>query len=163
MPLGAGPLPALPRVRLRLTDRAPAPDGTGVFSVSVDGELAATGCGDRIVRLWSLSSFACVRSLEHHASGFTNYPVFSVKLSGGVLVSGSEDKSVRVWTLAGGGECVATLTHGATVKGVAISKKGGFVASTGPKSGLVVWRPTGSDKASGGGGGGWFSNVFAIS
>jgi len=53
-----------------------------VFSVSVAsggpaGELAATGCGDRMVRLWSLRRRECLRSFTH-GSGMTVHPVLSV-------------------------------------------------------------------------------------
>ena len=65
---------------------------TWCFSVSIEGELAATGCGDRCVRLWSLSTFACLRTFHHGASGFVDTPVFTVRLAGGVLASGGEDK-----------------------------------------------------------------------
>ena len=55
----------------------------------------------------------------------------------GLLVSGGEDRQVKVWSLAGGGACVATLQHGAAVKGLAVSAAG-FIASAGT-NGLVIW------------------------
>ena len=116
-----------------------------VLSVSVEADLAATGCGDRIVRLWSLSSFCCLRTLTH-GSGFVANAVFSVRLVGGVLVSGSEDKTLKIWSLTpeDEGECIATLTHGATVKGLALSRKGGLLASAGGNlKKLAVWRAVG--------------------
>ena len=136
---------------LEVADHDPAPKSKAtlahpnwVFSVSVEGTLAATGCGDRIVRLWSLSSFTCLRSLVH-GSGWASNAVFSVRLAGGILVTGSEDKLVRLWSLAGDCECVATLTHGAVVKGVTFSRAGGFIASTGGDvKKLTIWSPTGS-------------------
>ena len=50
---------------------------------------------------------------------------------------------MRVWSLAGEQpECIATLTHGSKVQGIAISRKGGFIASvgTGDVKKVVVWR-----------------------
>jgi WD40 repeat protein len=122
-----------------------------VFSVSVEANLAATGCGDRIVRLWSLSSYSCLRSFTHgaglastHGATAVSNLIFSVRLSGSFLASGSECGRLCVWSLAGDGECCATLSHGAAIKGLAISKKGSFVASAGGNlKKLVVWRPGG--------------------
>lgn len=128
-----------------------------VFSVSVAdvggaaGELAATGCGDRLVRLWSLRLSMCLRTFMH-GSGMTVHPVLSVQLLGaGLLVSGSEDNTLRLWSLAAdssgvggsGGECIAMLAHGEKVRGVALSLgNGGYVASCGGQSKrLVVWKP----------------------
>ena len=117
-----------------------------VFSVSIDGDLVATGCGDSKVRLWSLASFQCLRTFEHRGganvgvNSFLNNPVHSVRLSGGVLLSGGLEQTIKLWSLAPGGSCVATLTHGGTVTGLAISRQGGFVASSGGKlKKLVLW------------------------
>ena len=106
-----------------------------MHSVSVDGGFAATGCGDGRARLWSLASFTCLFSLDHSVG----LPLSSVRLLGsGLLVTGGEDRQVKVWSLAGGGGCVATLNHGAAVKGLAVSPAG-FVASVGA-NGLTLWR-----------------------
>ena len=113
-----------------------------VQSVSVEGGIAATGCADGRARVWSLASKACLLKLEHSSIGL---PLFCVRLLGGVLVSGGEESTVKVWSLARGGgpmgECVATLAHGSSVKGLAISAQG-FVSSGGGST-LVVWRPQG--------------------
>ena len=72
-------------------------------------------------------------------------PVFSVRLIGDAVVSGGQDQNVRIWSLHG--ECVATFTHGANVRGLAGDAAGGFVASVGGNRGagnikkLLVWRP----------------------
>ena len=124
-----------------------------VYSVSLQGTVAATACGDGNIRLWSARTFACLRTFAHGGSGAFSAlasPAYSVRLSGEVLVSGGQDKHVRVWSLTGiasctieEAECVATMTHGANVKGLALSPLGGFVASAGgsPNKRLIVWRP----------------------
>ena len=121
------------------------PHPAGVFSCSAEGELAATACGDKCARLWSLSTFECVRVLQHDAPGIS-VAILSVRLRGGVLASGGEDKVVKLWPATeehgnlASMECVATLAHGDTVRGIAISSKG-FVASIGGDAKkLVVWR-----------------------
>ena len=117
-----------------------------VSSVSVEGGVAATGCGDGHVRLWSLQTFACIRSFAHHGSdgplrsmaGETHNPIFSVVIKDGLLASGGHEKTIKVWTLDG--ECIATMNHGAAVRGLAISPLG-FIASSGGKVGAIIWEP----------------------
>ena len=140
---------------------------TNVYSVSVEGDAAATACGDKIVRLWSISSCTCLRQMEHcaalpggrrlslgegletDAKAFRDglFP-FCVHLAGAVLVSGGgPDKNVKVWNLADtystvgtDNESVTTLAHGATVRGCLISPRG-WVASVGGKDKrLNIWR-----------------------
>ena len=123
-----------------------------VYSASVASSegLAATGCGDGYVRLWALNTHACLRAL-HHGGG----AVMSVRLHGGVLASGGQDRTVQLWSLgradglveagneADGGR-IATLTHGAAVRGLAISSATGTIVSAGGSdvNRLVVWRPS---------------------
>ena len=124
-----------------------------VSSVSAEGNVAATGCGDGLVRLWSLSTFSCIRTFAHcggdkpglrSMAGETFNPVFSVCLKGSLLVSGGHEKTVKVWSLDG--ECIATLAHGAAVRGLAVSgpcrDSEGFIASSGGKVGGIVWQPS---------------------
>ena len=71
----------------------------------------------------------------------TGKMVFAVRLHGGVLVSGGQDGLVKVWSLSGAVELVATLNHGAPVRGLALSVEGRFVASAGGSAKrMVVWR-----------------------
>ena len=121
-----------------------------VCSVSLDGDMIATGCGDGRVRLWSLESQKCTRTLDHNGGKYfdskwrvrvgNRSPVFSVRLIGNSIVSGGQGSECEVWSL--NGECVATLAHGANVRGLAGGAAGGFVASVGgkPTKKLVVWR-----------------------
>ena len=136
---------------------------TNVYSVSVEGDAAATACGDKIVRLWSLTSFTCLREMEHglsparraslgpgaetDASAFREglFP-FCVHLAGTVLVSGGgSDKNVKVWNLTDsrptGSECVATLEHGATVRGVLVSRNGIILTIGGKEKRMLLWKP----------------------
>ena len=123
--------------------------------MSAFGALAATGCGDHQVRLWSLRSFACLTTLEHGPTESTRPPAgkspprrngdpVCVRLLGSVLISGGQDWMVRLFTIDRSArcECVAMLNHGANVRGVTASPLG-FIASVGstnPRT-LAVWRP----------------------
>ena len=111
--------------------------------------MIATGCGDRMVRLWSMVTFECMRTVAHDiAPGrLVATPVFSVRLWGGVLASGGEDKTVKLWSLADtiagiAPQPVATLAHGATVRGIAISSKGLVATVGGTQKKLIIWRPS---------------------
>ena len=117
----------------------PHPDW--VFSVSVEGSLAATGCRDGRVRLWDLATFTCTRTLGFGPElASIPSPVYSVRLLHGALFGGGESKELIVWSLAGHGECVAKLTHVATVRGLAVSTRGEFIISVGGKK-VVCWKP----------------------
>ena len=137
-------------VKSAAKSRATLTHPTWVFSVSVAdvggavGELAATGCGDRLVRLWALStgSFECLRTYSH-GTGMPAHPVLSVRLLGGLLVSGGRDGTLRLWSLERdiADPCLATLTHGEDVHGLVISRSHGFVASCGGSGKrLAVWQ-----------------------
>ena len=85
-----------------------------VCSVSALGIIAATGCHDALVRLWSLTNFTCLHKLEHgngSALGWRKQQSFGDRgvsgvswistrlLGGGALLSGSEGGSVKLWQL----------------------------------------------------------------
>ena len=121
-----------------------------VYSLSVDGGLAASGCGDGRVRVWSLTSFACLHTLFPETERFTAtlQPIFAVALCGSVLASGGADECVKLWSLVDDGHCVASMAHGSVVSGVALSPHG-MIASIGGAPGstnarkkvLMLWAP----------------------
>ncbi|WP_435972847.1 protein kinase domain-containing protein [Streptomyces sp. Qhu_M48] len=65
--------------------------------LSPDGTRALTGEADGTLRLWDLSTGACLLTLNGHEG-----PVRSVDLSGMLAVSAGEDDTVRLWDLAEG-------------------------------------------------------------
>ena len=84
--------------------------------------------------------------------------MLSVCLLGGVLASGGQDRTIKLWSLSAAdgagavdgadddehiGGCVATLAHGASVRGLALSSVANVVASAGGTdvNRLIVWRP----------------------
>ena len=127
------------------------PEWVCTVAIAADDSIAATGCADGRVRLWSLLTFACLRTLDHSSQDVAAVsgddsrigPVFSVRLFSGALVSGGFDQSVKVWSLSSDGDAIATLDHGAVVRGIVASPRQGFIATAGgrTKEGLVIWRP----------------------
>ncbi len=58
------------------------------------GSKIVSGSGDKTIKVWDVSTGACLRTLQGH----TDY-VFSVCVSpdGSKIVSGSGDKTIKVW------------------------------------------------------------------
>ncbi|HEX3146520.1 MAG TPA: TIR domain-containing protein [Gemmataceae bacterium] len=80
-------------------------DSVRSVAFSPDGRQALSGSSDKTVRLWEVSTGACVRVLEGHTES-----VYSVAWSpdGRQALSGSWDTTVRLWDL-GTGQCVRVL------------------------------------------------------
>jgi WD40 repeat protein len=108
---------------------------------------------DAVVRVFALSTGQLVRELRGHKGS-----VQSLALSGSVLVSGGgngSDKTtnmIKVWSLledVDASECATLDEHPYSVRSVAISPSGGFVASVINSEGakLFVWRPAHTKKA----------------
>ena len=66
----------------------------------------ASGSDDTTIKIWSLSSLKCVRTLSGHASY-----VFCLKMcdDGVRMASGGRDRLIKIWNL-NTYECVATLS-----------------------------------------------------
>ena len=54
--------------------------------------MLCSGSRDNTVRVWSLDTWQCVRTLAGHSDWVT-----ALALGQGVLCSGSVDKTVKVW------------------------------------------------------------------
>ena len=133
---------------------------TWVSSVSVEGDLVASGCGDGRVRLWSLTTFACMLVFEHLTVSDVGVRLAAtaqvrkeiiVQLFGGVVISGGSSSQqgksdVKIWApmtpRSPMMEHVATITHDGSVRGLAASSAGFIVSSAaGGVKKLFVWRP----------------------
>ena len=101
-------------------------------------DVLVTGCVDKVVRTFSVSTGQRTRELRGHTDW-----VRAVALSGSMVVSGGGDRVVKVWALTGeaSAECVTTLAgHSKSVFGVVAGPD--FVASQAYlNSELIVWRP----------------------
>lgn len=75
------------------------------LDASLDGQLAASGCAQGLVRIWQLNTHQLQSTLKGHSAQVT-----CVKFSPNnlLVISGSEDKVLMVWTVA---DSTLTLTY----------------------------------------------------
>ncbi|KAK8950212.1 hypothetical protein KSP40_PGU005919 [Platanthera guangdongensis] len=76
-------------------------DGEEVTALvlSPDDRFLVSASHSRLIRVWNLSSFKCIRSWKGHDGPVTS---MSFHLSGGLLATAGADTTVRVWDVDGG-------------------------------------------------------------
>jgi hypothetical protein len=91
---------------------------------------------DRTLRLWDLTTGACVRTLEGHSG-----PVRAVALTGDGrhAMSGSLDGTVQLWDLATDASLRTIEEHTDAVVSVALSTEGRHAASGGTDATARLW------------------------
>ncbi|MCJ1350436.1 MAG: U3 small nucleolar RNA-associated protein 13 [Icmadophila ericetorum] len=126
-------------------------------SVSGSRGLVLTGSGDKTVKIWSLTDYSCLRTLEGHTNSVlkvlwmptpqeTNdaegdLSRAPVKRSAQVVSAGG-DGLVKVWDV-NADECVATLdNHTDRVWSLAIHPENNTVVSGGADSVITFWKDT---------------------
>jgi WD40 repeat protein/tRNA A-37 threonylcarbamoyl transferase component Bud32 len=114
-------------------------------AVTRKGNLAASGGGDSLIRLWSLPDGNQIAELKGHETG----PVDSLSFSpnGARLVSAGKDGTVRFWDLATQKELFVRRDHGAPVFEAAYSPSGNIIASAGGDHMVRLWNPETGDAA----------------
>ncbi|CAG5115890.1 unnamed protein product [Candidula unifasciata] len=96
------------------------------------GNRVVSGSDDNTLKVWSVTSGKCLRTLIGHTGG-----VWSSQMSGTVVISGSTDRTLKVWN-AETGQCRHTLYgHSSTVR--CMSLHGNEVVSGSRDATLRVW------------------------
>jgi WD40 repeat protein len=111
-------------------------DYVGSVVYSPDGKYAATGCNDRVARIWEVATGKEVQQFSGHSDG-----VVSVAFSpdGKYLLTGSKDSTTRLWEVATGKEIRQFAGPPAAVRGVAFSPDGSKVLAGGEDNTARVW------------------------
>ncbi len=115
----------------------PRASGVQDAAFSHDGtKLATAHGGDRMVRLWEVSSRRLLRDLRGHTDG-----AISVAFSSDdrTILAGGHDGIIRSWDVATGAERGVWLGHIARVWAIAVSPGGRTIASAGADGTVKLW------------------------
>jgi WD40 repeat protein len=104
--------------------RGPSGSITSV-ALSADGQLLATGCHDRTITVWDLTTAEQICSLRGH-TGAVSRIVFSP--DGRSLAVWSEDQTIKVWDVTTG-RAIHTFRQAGSVRTLAFSPDGRRLAS----------------------------------
>ncbi len=96
----------------------PHKDYVTSVAYSPDGKFAATGCADRLARLWDVATGKEIRQFTGHTDS-----VVSVAFSpdGKFLLTGGKDATARLWDVTTGKELRQFTGHAAAVRSAAFS------------------------------------------
>ncbi|CAK9782155.1 WD40 repeat-like protein [Cutaneotrichosporon oleaginosum] len=112
----------------------------GVWSVrfSRTDRIIASGAADRTIKLWSLTDFSCLKTLEGHTNSVLRVDFMTAGMQ---LVSAGGDGLVKVWNIRDRDEaCVATLDgHEDKVWALAVSPDESTLLSAGADSVATFW------------------------
>ena len=100
----------------------------------VDASTAVSGSLDRSLRVWNVSSGACLRTLEGHTD-----MILCMVVHGDRVVSGSEDGTARVWSVSTG-SCLHELRdYSSTLYSMKLCHDKAWVAVGASDGGICIW------------------------
>ncbi|KAG8953427.1 U3 small nucleolar RNA-associated protein 13 [Tulasnella sp. 424] len=110
----------------------------GVWNVKFSkfDRVVATASGDKSVKLWSLESFACLKTFEGHTNSVLRVDFLNKGLQ---LVTSAADGLVKLWNVKDE-ECTATLdNHEEKVWALAIPSHEKYIVSAAADSVVTFW------------------------
>lgn len=111
--------------------------GGWVYSVAVspDGTWAASGSGDKTIKIWNLETGTCRATLQGHTNEVNSV---TITPDGKRILSASNDKSVRVWDANSGRELAKLDDHTSEGRSVVALRDNARVLSGGGQT-LRLW------------------------
>lgn len=136
-------------VRFAPNDFPAVSGGSGLAGASRG--LVLTGSGDKSVKIWSLSDYSCLRTLEGHTNSVLKVlwmpsiepsDNHNISRRSPHVVSAGGDGLVKVWD-ASSGECACTLdNHVDRVWALAVHPETNMLVSGGGDSVVTFWKDT---------------------
>ncbi len=114
-------------------------DGATAVAITHNGDVAASGGNDSVIRIWSLPAGELLSELRGHESGVIETLDFSP--SGERLVSAGSDGTVRVWDVNASRELFVRREHQPFVSQAFYSPSGHMIASGGEDNMVRLWNP----------------------
>ena len=93
-------------------------DNVNYVAFSPDGQILASGSGDKTIKLWQVSTGKEIHTLNGH-SAWVNFVAFSPDRQ--ILASGSDDKTIKLWQVSTGKEIRTLNGHSKSVTSVVFS------------------------------------------
>ncbi|KAJ1663106.1 hypothetical protein EV178_005281 [Coemansia sp. RSA 1646] len=109
--------------------------GVAINAIHLHGDRLVSASGDRTIKVWDLTTRACVLTLADHTRG-----VACLDFDGTCIVSGSSDRTIRVWD-AVTGVCRRVIhnAHTDLVRTVMLSRKMDIVVSGSYDESIKIW------------------------
>ena len=105
-------------------------------AVTPDGRFVVSGSSDKTLRLWDITTGACLRTFQGHR---WCVPAVAVTPDGQFALSVSWDKTLRLWKLSTGA-CLRTFAHTNWMQAVAVTPDGRLALSGSDDKTLRLWK-----------------------